>query len=115
MIKKKFITTFDNQMLPKLRVIRELPGSKKSASSSKKPSTTSSQISQRQLSQGLKSPLINLNPNVDQEEINDPIIKQTTYRNDFQDHGIDVCMAKAYNFLSSKNSSRASTEIKLSN
>lgn len=97
-------------MLPKLRVIRELPGSKKSG---KKPSTTSSQISQRQLSQGLKSPSINFNPNM--EEINDPIIKQTTYRNDFQDHGIDVCMAKAYNFLSSKNSSRASTEIKLSN
>lgn len=102
-------------MLPKLRVIRELPGSKKSGS---KPSTRSSQISQRQLSQGLKSPLINLNPNIngiDQEEVNDPILKQTTYRNDFQDHGIDVCMAKAYNFLSSKNSSRASTEIKLSN
>lgn len=82
-------------MLPKLRVIRDLSNSSKTTNSNTGNFQTNSMVMDIE----------------DDETDTDNLPKLSTYRNDFRDRGIDVCMAKAYNILTwSKNKSAATAD-----
>ena len=80
-------------MLPKLRVIRDLSNNSKTTKSNSRNFQTNSMVMDIE----------------DDETDTDNLPKLSTYRNDFRDRGIDVCMAKAYNILACSSNKSAAT------
>jgi hypothetical protein len=61
------------------------------------------------------SPNLTEQSKFDFDDFKDEKKMSTTYRHDYRESGVDVCMAKAYNLLMNKNANSANQSIELKN